>query len=105
MSNYDSEAARAAWAAAAHIPATALQASSLGKQFISICLYLKVRSMNQNKFKEYIKIPRKLQQFMVLKVDQTIMRNILIISTHFSLQQTVSKKFSFLLKISEFQPF
>ena len=32
---------------------------------------------------------------MVLKVDQTTIRNILIISTHFSLQQTVSKKINF----------
>ena len=98
MSNYDSEAARAAWAAAAHIPATALQASSLGKQFIIflICLYLKVRSMNQNKFKESIKTPHKSQQFMVPKVDQTTTRNILIILIHFSLQQTVSYNFNLL---------
>ena len=48
MSNYDSEAARAAWAAAAHIPATALQASSLGKQFIiSILMFISQSPFNQ----------------------------------------------------------
>ena len=42
---------------------------------------------------------------MVLKVDQTTTRNILIISTHFSLQRTVSKNSDFCQKFPNFNDF